>query len=569
MQSLPPIIFGGEGFTVNVKSSGVIGKGLRLEVKHSGENTVITSSSKGISCSKNVNQNLQSLPPVVFGGEGFTVSVKSSSVVGEGRGLKVKHSGKNAIVTSFSKEISCSKDVNQNLQNLPPVIFGREGFTVNVKSSSVFGEGGGLKVRHSGKNAIITSSSKGISCSKNVNQNLQSLPPVVFGGKGFTVNVKSSSVVGKKRELKVKCSRQSTIVNPAFRDISDTKNDKSVLISSGLQFEAMRCDTPSQLYREITIRFCSKLRDFRRLHFNYCIKLMNKMFKVKNGEFIISKPVVKLFVGLTQYSEILFFILKVFCIVNLSTLCGGRDVLDRMRYCSTSFYDQSLLNFLLSKVILSSTQGVDILACGRKLREMFEIHCEKVSSHEPYSGEFFQIVFSICHNLASVELPEENQELIDFAMLACMVYCGHMVSLLCRMLAYNHDAEGGEKDPLLSHLKARGFCNRCYDLRKTMVHMYHPASETECPSNVGNVIDVPLIMWRRCSKEIHSIVKDCHDKGNLHFGVFVRDIIRPVKGVILRPNTMRFYASNIEMYNKKIKLVESLLPLPYIRCICK
>ncbi|WDM85328.1 DUF3514 domain-containing protein [Ehrlichia sp. JZT12] len=339
-------------------------------------------------------------------------------------------------------------------------------------------------------------------------------------------------------------------------------------VSSGLHFQNSYCkyEMPdNDKYRMLAVNFCHKLEKFRQLHLIYCIQLINLVFKIENDQLVISDTVKNLFVKLTSHAEILFFILKVFFLINISALFGGKKVINNIRYCSTYFYNQSLLDLLILKVIMGISKGDSFVF---HIKEMFELHYEhlnSISSHEPYSGEFFQKVFDICRDLASVKLSgKEDQKLIDFAMLACMVYCGHMVSMLYRML-YSLSASGGKENPLLCRLNAQRFCLKCHNLRTAIVHMYHPADEKEFPKNVGNVIDVPLNIWRRCSKEIDYVVRESVSQDKMSFSIFVNDMISPAKDLILLPNTRHFYASDIKMYNEKIKMVTSLLPLPQTR----
>ena len=339
--------------------------------------------------------------------------------------------------------------------------------------------------------------------------------------------------------------------------------NQELFMGSGLYFGSVKFNG-SESYRKITIRFCNKLKEFRRMHFIYCMKLINKVFVVRDNKLIVSKSVKDLFEGLTPHTEVLFFMLKVFFLISLATLCGGKGMIDHIRYCSTYFYDQSLLDLLLSEVILTSKKENEI-------RDIFEAHCGHlydISSHEPYSGKFFQKVFDICYDLASVNLPEEDQELIDFVILTCMVYCGHMVSMLYRMLVYNRDAKGGGKEPLQCYLRARHFCSVCHDLRKAMIHIYHPASEEERPKNVSDVIKIPLVIWRSCSKGVDDVVKKSVSQGKLSFGIFVESMISSNKRLILQPYTAYAYGMDVKMYDEKIKTVASLLPLPPTSFAC-
>ena len=336
-------------------------------------------------------------------------------------------------------------------------------------------------------------------------------------------------------------------------------------LSSGLFFkESIQC-SKSALYRKIEVEYCNQLKEFRGLHFAYCIELINKIFEIQNDKLVVSERASSLFGELTSHTEILFFILKVFFLVNFSTLFGEGKKISRMRYCSTYFYDQSLLNLLILTVIMNTSKEEE------EFREIFKIHCKHLcdtNGYEPHSGEFFDKVFNICYSLASVELPKEKQKLVDFAMLTCIVYCGHMTSALCRILFYNHDVECLGEGPLMKYLKAQSFCGRCYDLRKAFIHMYHPIIGEKCLKNVGDVIDVPLIVWRNCSRKISGLVIESASRGTLSFGTFVESMISRIKELILLPNTMRFYRDNIKMYDAKLKRVESLLPLPNKRTMC-
>ncbi|WDM85344.1 hypothetical protein K6025_00360 [Ehrlichia sp. JZT12] len=176
-------------------------------------------------------------------------------------------------------------------------------------------------------------------------------------------------------------------------------------VSSGLRFNESVQYGVSPLYKEMAVKYCSKLQQFRKLHFTYCVKLINKTFKISNGKLVVSESAKSLFEKLTPHTESLFFILKVFFLVNISTLCGGRNMIDHVRYCSTYFYNQLLLDSLISEVIINASQG------RGKLKEVFEDYCKRLyntDGYEPYSGEFFQKVFNICHSLSSVKLSKED-----------------------------------------------------------------------------------------------------------------------------------------------------------------
>ncbi|WDM85336.1 DUF3514 domain-containing protein [Ehrlichia sp. JZT12] len=360
----------------------------------------------------------------------------------------------------------------------------------------------------------------------------------------------------------------SNIVN-VFSDESYDASIRSKSVSSGFCFETVQYKYG--LSKGVVIKFCSQLKEFRELHFNYCIRLINRVFKIENSKLVVSESAKYLFARLTPNAEILFFILKVFFIINISTLCGVKSIINHLRYCSTHFYNQSLLDLLVSKVIVNVSEEENHFTNGGTLKKEFETCCKHlrdVSSYEPYSGKFFQQVLNICYDLASVKLSEENQELVDFAILACLMYCGHMISMLYRMLVYNKNVNGGKEGSLLDYLKAQSFCGRCYDLRNTMIHMYHPANDRTCIKSAGNVINVPLVMWRGCSKRVHEIVREAVNKGNMDFGIFVEDMIYPAKRLILKPNTMRFYEENIRMYDAELKTVKSLLPLLRVGIVC-
>ncbi|WDM85333.1 DUF3514 domain-containing protein [Ehrlichia sp. JZT12] len=343
---------------------------------------------------------------------------------------------------------------------------------------------------------------------------------------------------------------------------------QSVRVGSGVFFEENVQYNKSPIYKKIAVEYCNQLRQFRKLHFDYCVKLINRIFKIKDNKLVVSKDVSDLFKGLTPHTGILFFILKIFFLVNFSTLFGDNGKIARLRYSSTYFYDQSLLDLLVSEVIINASKVVMDGPQKEKnqLKEIFETRCKDLynaDSYEPQSGEFFRKIFSICHSLASAELSEEEQELVDFAMLTCIVYCGHMVSMLCRMLFYNYDVGCVGSGSLVSYLNTRSFCIKCRDLRKAFIHMYHPTKDIgKCLRNVNGVINMPLMVWRNCTEEINDLVIESANQGNLNFGTFVGNMISRIKRLVLLPNTMRYYEDNIKMYDTELRTVGSLLPLP-------
>ncbi|WDM85341.1 DUF3514 domain-containing protein [Ehrlichia sp. JZT12] len=402
-----------------------------------------------------------------------------------------------------------------------------------------------------------------VSYAKKVSAGLSSIGPVSEKKDSFSVR-DNECTVAKTLDL----VSSSNIVN-VFSDESYDASIRSKSVSSGFCFETVQYKYG--LSKGVVIKFCSQLKEFRELHFNYCIRLINRVFKIENSKLVVSESAKYLFARLTPNAEILFFILKVFFIINISTLCGVKSIINHLRYCSTHFYNQSLLDLLVSKVIINVSEEENRFTNGGTLKKEFEACCEHlhaVSNYEPYSSKFFQQVLDMCYDLTSVESSEENRELVDFAILACLIYCGHMLSVLCRMLVYNHDINIEKEGSLLNYLKAQRFCEQCHYLRKTMIHMYHITDDRICIKSVANLISVPLIIWRRCSKEIHNIVKDAVNRDSMDFRIFVEDMISISKGLILKPNTMRLYKENIKMYDTELKTVKSLLPLLRVGIIC-
>ncbi|WDM85335.1 DUF3514 domain-containing protein [Ehrlichia sp. JZT12] len=398
-----------------------------------------------------------------------------------------------------------------------------------------------------------------------VSNNVENIMPKEAGVEGNNLERKCFKKGAKpKGAVFSSCMKfkKSGIVNVSSGR-SNTLN-KSARVGSGLSFKKYVKHNPSISYKEMSINYCSKLKEFRQLHFDYCIKLVNRIFKIQNNEVIISEDVYSLFVKLTPHKEILFFVLKVFLLMNLSALCGGSQVTDDLRYCATHFYDQSLVNLLVSGVIVNASKGEG------KLGSMFQVFCKHVcctSNYEPHSGKFFRMVFDVCCSLASVKLPEDEQELVDCAVFACAIYFGHMVGVLFRMLVHNHDVECvGE--PFVDYLKAKYFCRQCHTLKAILTHMYHPTNAEDCPRNVANLIDIPSVLWKNCSKGIHDVVKDSISRNKMSFGVFVGDVIRPMKRLILNPRTRRVYREDIKTYENKIRTAVTLLPLPYTRVAC-
>ena len=351
------------------------------------------------------------------------------------------------------------------------------------------------------------------------------------------------------------------------RDVPSFKPEESsgaISISTGLYFESSIKYGKSSLYKPVVVDFCKKLREFRRLHLSYCFKLGHQIFKIRDNELVVNPSVNALFAKFTAHTEVLYFIFKVFLLMNFSSMCGGRIAIDNIRYCSRHFYNQSLVDLLLSKIMMTTSHGR-----GGKIKGILEddySHLLNLRSYSPHSKEFFQMIFNICHDLALVEQCESEleKELIDFGILTCLVYCGHMVANLFKTLSDRYNEETG--GTLHRCLSARNFCRMCHDLRGMMVHMYHP-DKGEVPLSVGDVIEVPPPLWKNCSKRINCAVRDSFKQGKLTFGVFVNDIVSHVRKMILLPETRSYYQNDINLYDYNIRKVTTLSLLPNKRFV--
>ena len=330
-------------------------------------------------------------------------------------------------------------------------------------------------------------------------------------------------------------------------------------------------DKRSTSRREATVRFCRQLNEFRRMHLTYCIRLMNRIFRVRNGKLVMDESIRSLFSKFTLHSDVLFFIIKGCFIVNLSSLYGWKDLVDDMWYCSMCFGDQSFLDLLVSEIVISISNSIVSYNDGEELMKILENYFKCLPQnpvYEPYSAKFFEQVFDICRDFAPVKLSKEYQELVDFVILACSIYSGNMITMLYKMLAYKYKPEtSGREVSLVSYLKAERFCNKCHDIIKTMAYMYYPSSETEQPSYIGGIMKVPLMLWRRCSREIHDVVRECIRRNEMDFSVLVNDIVSPVKCLVLIHKTRSFYLENIEMYERNLKTMQSP-SLSSVRVMC-
>ena len=313
------------------------------------------------------------------------------------------------------------------------------------------------------------------------------------------------------------------------------------------------------LYRKTVIEFCHQLKDFKRLHVSYCIRIMKQVFEIKNRQLVISDDVIKFLSKFTQNTDLLLFVIKVFLLVNLTNLYGGKEMTNNMRYCAAHFRDHSLFDPIILDLMKIFKKEKGILG----VIEAFICHrtrlcnvCD-ISNCKPHSGEFFREIFNIYCNFALVEVHGEYEELVDFIMLGCLVYCGHMVGMLCKVLIYDCKKEG-MTNLIHKNLNMPSFSQKCYDLKKAMVHMYHPSRKNEVPRNIAGKINIPIAISRSCTRRIGNIVEHCIDEGRLDFGIFVKDMIFAAKKLISKPNTRRFYVNNIEMYDTKIEAVSSL-----------
>ena len=412
---------------------------------------------------------------------------------------------------------------------------------------------------------------------KNISSRVPLLSEVVRNGKNSTI--RSRNVVEEKvgtlehRNLELKYLKRSEelVSFPSYEgfsrkpDISSNKCYSSLVqhryVASGLRFQYVQRKNKGHdddRYRQVVVQFCHKIKKFKRLHSYYCIRMLKQVFRVSDGRVIVSGKVKEFFSKYTSNLDLLLFIIKVSLLVNFATLYGGKKMTNDIRNCVKYFYDQSLLD----DVILSIMKVVD---CEDNIEQMIRVfysyanNLSDVSIYEAYSGDFFREVFDLCTDLALVKEFERYAELVEFAMLGCMLYCGHMVSILSRMLIYQ-DKVDITKDLIVNNFNAPIFCQQCYSFKKIMVHIYHP-SEGEITRNIAGKIDVPLVIWKMCSRKIHDTVKNVCREGKLSFGVFVNDMIYPSRRMIVNPSTRYLYMKDVEMYDSKLKKANSLLPL--------
>ena len=310
------------------------------------------------------------------------------------------------------------------------------------------------------------------------------------------------------------------------------------------------------------IKLCNNtLKELKKLHSVYCIRLINLIFGIENEKVIVFDEIKKFLSRYTRNTELLIFVLKVSLIINLSSIYGGKKWINHIRYCVTHFYDQSLLdNIILDLIKCIKSEGHVCYAV-----RIFSTHCGGLcnrSTYEPYSGKFYQEILNICYDFALVNECGEYKELVNFIEWSCMIYCGHMVGMLCNMLIHDSGVEKMEDRNLIKNrMKASVFCELCYNLKNAAVHTYY-SYEKGNPRNVAGLIDIPLVIWRRCSIEIHETVKNyVNEEGELSFGVFIENMIIPAKRMILKDFTKYYYMENIRMYESKLKTAGSMLLL--------
>ena len=379
------------------------------------------------------------------------------------------------------------------------------------------------------------------------------------------VSTKLARMRGKILQIQQSTDKVSVVYPPGmgFHQVINIPSDNYCrkLVQSG---ESMRCDNirysdNTILYKKVAMEFCSKLHKLRQLHSTYCMKLIHQIFKVEDGNLVVSDDVKNFFSQHTKNTKVLFFVIKVSLIVSIGTLYGGKEIADYMRYCAGYFYDQSLLDRLILNLIKFSSEKLYVTS--KNINIIFDCYCRYICSvpySEPYSGRFFQEVFDICSNLTLVEKCGEYEELMDFAILSCIIHCGNMVSMLCKMLIDDPAVANSKGNLIIDRMKAFIFCQECYDVKKAVVHIYHPM-KGEMPHSIGDVMNLPLVVWRTCTKNVDNIVKTAFEEGNLSFGIFVKEMTYRARKLILNPSTRGFYKNDIEQYSYKLKTASSVL----------
>ncbi|WDM85339.1 DUF3514 domain-containing protein [Ehrlichia sp. JZT12] len=342
--------------------------------------------------------------------------------------------------------------------------------------------------------------------------------------------------------------------------ISVASND-ALIQSDSMGVNYYQCNRES---RSMLIDFCHALKEYKSLHSSYCVKLIYRIFRIKGSKLVISNKVKNFLSKHTSNVEMLIFIIKVSLLVNLATIYSGNKLTNNMRYCAKYFYDSSLLDNLMLDIIRAASERKSI----ENIVRLFVYYCDKLpvaSCYEPYSSDFFEQIFLICYNFALIDEYEGCKELVHFIVWSCMIYCGSMVGMVCKMFVNNCAIENLDmllKDKFRSYV----FSRRCYDLKNALMHAYHPIFSQEGKEIVRNVagLNVPFIILRNCTNDIGIIVADSIGEGKLSFGIFVRNMIARAKRSILTHGTKYFYMEDIKSYSAMLKTVD---PLPLKRDI--
>ena len=93
---------------------------------------------------------------------------------------------------------------------------------------------------------------------------------------------------------------------------------------------------------------------------------------------MVKKSVDDLFPGLTSHKEILFFCNRSFLLLNFTTICRERNLVDSMSCCATHFCDQSLLNSLILVLMMDTSEEYGPSICDN-LRKI-ESYCRNLDS---------------------------------------------------------------------------------------------------------------------------------------------------------------------------------------------
>ena len=304
-------------------------------------------------------------------------------------------------------------------------------------------------------------------------------------------------------------------------------------------------------YKEKTKGFVESFSSFRNMHIKYVIDLISYVFFEKDGKILVNPKVSSFILSVTKHVDLCIFIIKVSLIKNLLCIFNISVPFNSFRYCARHFYDQGLIDSVLSGVLYGFKFYNNDINKSYQYLDSYLVYLYTLSDYEMYSGEFYMKLLDMCCDFIAITSQHKEKNLINFIRLSCVLCITYMCNVL--VCLFNTDVEFQTEKEFLFGCK--NVPNLLRNIRKGLEHMYHPSYKNNL-YQIGEIY-LPSAVIRICSNKICSkVIKHLNDN-TMGFHVIVADLSSYIAFLLSRPSVRSKLEEVIAIYDKEVKTIDT------------